>query len=517
MTRPKGSPGARPEHGPEPAAGDPLHELDVLLRTRYGLILIDSPEHERVTALLRHAADRRGLPLFEWSRTRGLSRSDVATTVYDTAEPAGALAHIEAARVPALYHLPGLHEAVQADGTLAARLADAARALEAMDGAIVLTGAGVALPASMGIATARLRLPAPDAGEFRQLLARVLADVASRMHVEVEMPAREQEHLLASLRGLTLMEAEKLLTRAIVEDGRLASHDIQKVLEAKRRVVEEEGLLEYYPVATGMDDIADLAGLKHWLAQRRAIIAEPERAREFGLEFPRGILLLGVPGSGKSLCARAVASDWRLPLLKLDPSNLYNKYVGESERNFQRAMRTAERMAPVVLWIDELEKAFAAGDADGGVSRRVLGSFLSWMQERRGDVFIVATANDIQRLPPEFMRKGRFDEIFFVDLPDAETRAEIFRIHLRRRGQDATGFDLDTLAQATDGFSGAEVEQVVVAALYTAFSAGRPLDTATLLAEARRTRPLSVTMAERVQSLREWARGRTRSAQAAGP
>ena len=222
------------------------------------------------------------------------------------------------------------------------------------------------------------------------------------------------------------------------------------------------------------------------------------------------MLLLGVPGCGKSLSAKAVASEWGLPLLKLDPSNLYNKYIGESERNFKRAMRAAERMAPVVLWIDEVEKAFASGGSeDGGVSQRILGSFLSWMQDRRGDVFVVATANEVQRLPPEFLRKGRFDEIFFVDLPDLETRHEVFRIHLDRRGQDAAALDLEALAHATDGFSGSEIEGVVVAGLYSAFAAGGELVLSPLLDEAERTRPLSVIRSEEITALRTWARERT--------
>jgi SpoVK/Ycf46/Vps4 family AAA+-type ATPase len=227
------------------------------------------------------------------------------------------------------------------------------------------------------------------------------------------------------------------------------------------------------------------------------------------------VLLLGVPGCGKSLCAKAVAHEWGLPLLKLDPGNLYDKYVGDSEKNFKRAMQTAERLAPIVLWIDELEKAFAGGsgggggDDDGGVSRRVFGAFLSWLQERRGDVFVVATSNDVAKLPPEFIRKGRFDEVFFVDLPSADARRAIFTIHLRKRKQNSASFDLARLATASEGFSGAEMEQAIVSGLYTAFSAGTPLSTEILLAELASTRPLSRTMRERLDDLRSWAAART--------
>jgi len=315
--------------------------------------------------------------------------------------------------------------------------------------------------------------------------------------------------LVRHLSGLTLMEAEKIMTKAIIEYGALSSHDIEHVTEAKRRVVEREGLLEYYPANKTMASVADLVTLKAWLAKRKAVVKDSERAEKFGLTFPRGVLLLGVPGCGKSLSAKAVASEWGLPLLKLDPPNLYNKYIGESESNFKRAMRAAERMAPVVLWIDELEKAFASdGGEDGEVSQRILGSFLSWIPERRGAVFVVATANDIQSLPPEFLRKGRFDEIFFVDLPDQETREQILQIHLDSRGHDARDFDLVTLATQTESFSGSEIEELVVSALYTTSSNETALDTAGLGFEIVATKPLSVTMGEKIQNMRDWAKER---------
>jgi AAA+ superfamily predicted ATPase len=391
---------------------------------------------------------------------------------------------------------------------LIALVRDAARSLESLRGSLVITGEGIDLPRPLKELSAHVTLPGPRDGEFRDLLASIVEDISKARHVEVALSREETTHLLKHLSGLTLMEAEKILTKAIIEDGALTAEDIEHVIEAKRRVVEREGLLEYYPADKSMANIADLVTLKGWLAKRRAVVKEPERAEQFGLTFPRGILLLGVSGCGKSLSAKAIAAEWALPLLKLDPSNLYNKFVGESESNFKRAMRAAERMSPVVLWIDELEKAFASGGEDGGVSQRILGSFLSWMQERRGDVFVVATANDIQSLPPEFLRKGRFDEIFFVDLPEREIREEIFQIHLDSRGHDSRGFDLVTLAAQTEGFSGSEIEEVVVSALYTAFSNETALDTAAISKEIEATRPLSVTMAEKIQAMRDWAKGR---------
>jgi hypothetical protein len=492
------------------SAPDALRDLELLIRSGHGLVQLDTREEERAGGLLALVADRLGVPLFTWTRSRGLGRADLPAPVYDTRELAQALSHVTHARVDALYHLQGVSTDALRDDLTLALARDAARDLEGRIGALVLTGPDLGLPEALRAVGTVARLPEPSTGELRALLGQVVRDVALRRHVDVRLSATETDELLAHLAGLTLTEAEKVLTRAIVEDGCLDAGDLAHALEAKRRIVEEDGLLEYYPVETGLTEVADLVAFKAWLAARTAVVREPARAREAGLPFPRGVLLLGVPGCGKSLSAKAVAAEWRLPLLRLDPSSLYNKYIGESERNFKRAMETADRMAPVVLWIDELEKAFASGGSeDGGVSQRVLGTFLSWMQERTGDVFVVATANDVERLPPEFLRKGRFDEIFFVDLPDAATRAEIFRIHLTRRGLPADAFPLTDLAARAGDFSGSEIEQVVVSALYDRFAAGGTLAPGDLEREIARTRPLAVTMAEKIDRLRRWAAGRT--------
>jgi AAA+ superfamily predicted ATPase len=488
---------------------DALKDLELLVRSRYGLLYVDTPEEDRANALLRHLADALRIPFFTWTRSNGLIREGLSDAVYQTREPSKALRHIALAGQNALYHVQGLSASLSGQDLLVSLLRDAAKSLTELDGAVVLTGEGAELPGPVKEMAATVTLPGPSDEEFRELLGRLVRDLSQRQHVDVELSREETTTLVKHLSGLTLMEAEKILTKAIIEDGALDSDDIRHVIDAKRQVIEREGLLEYYPVETTMAGVADLSTLKAWLAKRKAVVKNPERAEQFGLGFPRGVLLLGVPGCGKSLSAKAVASEWQLPLLKLDPSNLYNKYIGESESNFKRAMKAAERMAPVVLWIDELEKAFATGGSeDGGVSQRILGSFLTWMQDRQGDVFVVATANDIHRLPPEFLRKGRFDEIFFVDLPDAATRAEIFRIHLETRGHEPVRFDLAALAAETEGFSGSEIEEVVVSALYTAFSAEGAVDTTALRTEIHATRPLSVTMKERVDGMRAWAEGR---------
>jgi SpoVK/Ycf46/Vps4 family AAA+-type ATPase len=491
-------------------ARDTLKDLELLIRSRYGLIHLDTAEDERAQALLHHLADQLGVPFFVWTRLDGLRRWDMPDPVYDTKALARALTHVTHAQADAVYHFQALTEAELTDERTVALVTEAARSMEDPVGSVVVTGRAFRLPAGVRDRAARIDLPGPGPEEFRRLLGQILRDISARQHVDTALSRDETDQLLSHLRGFTLLEAEKTLTRAIVEEGRLTVDAIQHVLRAKREVVEREGLLEYYPVEMTLDEVADLAGFKEWLAARTAVVKHPSRAREMGLPFPRWVLLLGVPGCGKSLSAKAVAADWNLPLLRLDPSTLYNKYIGESEQNFRRAMRAADRMAPVILWIDELEKAFASGGSeDGGVSQRILGSFLSWMQERDGDVFVVATANDVQRLPPELLRKGRFDEVFFVDLPDADTRSDILRIHLSRRRVDPTAFPLAELADATPGFSGSELEQAVVSAQYAAFASGASLTPDHLWSEVRRTRPLAVVMAERVEGLRRWAQDRT--------
>lgn len=492
---------------------DLTKELSLLIRAGYGLVFLDTIEEERAESLLMHLSDNLSLPFFLWTPTKGLQRSDIGETIYGTTDIRVALSHIETSGLPAIYHLQSAGPYI-CDNVVGAKLSQVVRLLTKIEGALVITGKDVEIPAPSQPHTAFLKLPPPDRQDYATLLQEIYKDVSTRMRIQVDMDKDDLNRLLNNLKGLTLIEAEKVLTKALIEDGKLSPEDISLVIESKKTIIERDGLLEYFPVTESMADIADMATLKAWLAKRNAIITEPDRAKDYGLPFPKGILLLGIPGSGKSLCAKAVAMEWNLPLLKMDPSGLYNKYIGESEKNFKRAMEAAEKMAPVVLWIDEIEKAFSSGETeDGGVSQRVLGIFLSWMQERRGDIFIVATSNDVMRLPPEFLRKGRFDEIFFVDLPDPEVRATIFDIHLRQRGCDPNSYDLDKLAEITEGFSGAEIEQVVVSALYTAFSENTSLRTPHLIEEVAKTNPLSVTRAEDISILRQWAKERTVAAQ----
>jgi SpoVK/Ycf46/Vps4 family AAA+-type ATPase len=326
----------------------------------------------------------------------------------------------------------------------------------------------------------------------------------------VEIGPDDYDEFCAVLGGLTLNQARQAVARAAIEDACLSRDDLARLAEYKATALQQDGLLEYFPPADNRFSLGGFRNLRRWL--ERARVGFSDEAAELGLEPPSGVLLVGVQGCGKSLAAKAIARDWNLPLLKLDAGRLFDKYIGETERNFRKAIVIAESCAPAVLWIDELEKAMAPGgggaESDGGLSRRLFGSFLTWLQEKDAAVFVVATANDLSLLPPELLRKGRFDEIFFVDLPQADEREQIFRIHLSLRRQVPQAFDLSTLVEATEGFSGAEIEQAVVASLLGALQAETALTTELLLEETRATIPLSVTRAEEITALRQSAQGR---------
>lgn len=492
-----------------PPPEDQLHELSVLIEAHHPLLLIESVEDDRVRALLGHLADRLRMPLLSWSPTTGLVRQDASTAgpAPDTESPEKVLAFLETSDREALYLLRDFPHELN-DPTLISRFKAIYRRYFEHRGALILTGPTRELPAELEPLFTPVRMAAPSPRDYHRFISAVLRDIGERRPVRIELDGEGVARLLEALGGLTFFEVRKIITQAVVEDGVLDEADLTRVFEAKRRIVERSGVLEYFPHDRNLGDIAGLERLKGWLAKRRLAFTQPEQARSFGLEPPRGLLLIGVQGCGKSLCAKAVAAEWSLPLLRLDPSNLYQKFFGESERNLRRAIRTAEDMAPVVLWIDEIEKALGQDSNDGGTSQRVFGTFLSWLQEKKEEVFVIATANDISRLPPELLRKGRFDEIFFVDLPGAEVRARIFAVHLGKRGRGAGEFDLEALGEASEGFSGAEIEQAVVGALYTAFSNGETLTTQHLLSELAGTKPLSVTMREKIDALRAWAKDR---------
>ena len=355
----------------------------------------------------------------------------------------------------------------------------------------------------------RFCLPLPTADDIRELIRSEAQLWERESGAKIKGQQQALDLLVQHLQGMCQDDAQRLVRQAIRDDNAITLDDIHRVLRFKRESLGEGGLLEFEIDTGSLAEIGGLVNLKRWLELRRpALIGD---AAKLGVESPKGVLLLGVQGAGKSLAAKAIAGSWGLPLMRLDFAVLYNKFHGETERNLRQALKQAEAMAPCVLWIDEIEKGLASDTAggDGGVSRRVLGTLLTWMAERKSRTFLVATSNDVSQLPPELLRKGRVDEIFFVDLPDQAVREEIFRIHLKKRKLDPAQFDLKQLAQAADGFSGAEIEQTVVAAVYEALAEKKPTASAHVLTEIGRTRPLSVVMSEKVAELREWAAGRT--------
>jgi hypothetical protein len=353
-----------------------------------------------------------------------------------------------------------------------------------------------------------LRIPLPDEKQTEALAWDILK-AQKVMGVQIDWSKRQFERAVKTLRGLTRRQMSLVLAE-LAGDRQLNADDMPKLLEAKRRVLfSGGGGLELVEAPATMDEIGGLSRMKAWLTQRSQLLSSD--AASFGLTPPRGLLLVGVQGAGKSLAAKAIATAWQHPLLRLDAGSLYDKYVGESERRLRAALEQAEAMSPVVLWIDEIEKAFAAAasqSTDGGLSKRMFGTLLTWMQEHREPVFLVATANDIEALPPELLRKGRFDEIFFVDLPNEQVREMILGIHLRKRKRDPLNFDLKALAAACAGYSGAEIEAAVVSGLTTAFSTKREPTTQDILEAIQGTKPLSVTSAEKIERLREWGRER---------
>jgi hypothetical protein len=479
-------------------------ELRLLLASRYPLLLVQTQDEARFLRFLREAAGSLGVGVWTWSVTRGLALDGNAAQ-YGTTEATKALDHIAQLRTPGVFVFADAHHAL-ADAVVVRKCKELSQAGRPGQ-TLVLTAPTAVMPDELRGLALPWSLEPPSRTELAAVVRRTMEDLAAR-NVLVALDDGEVAGLVEALRGLTLAQAERLVQRAALSDGRLDAADIDFVREEKSDELGLGGAIELIETdAENLTAVGGLERLKEWLRLRGRAF-EPAAAA-FGLEAPRGVLVTGVPGCGKSLVAKTLARSWKLPLLLLDTSRLYGPYVGESEQRLRDALRIVEAMAPAVVWVDEIEKGFASGGAgDGGVSKRILGTFLRWMQERPEGVFVVATSNDVSALPPELLRKGRFDEIFFVDLPGAQERAEIVRLHLARRSRDEAGFDVHTLAAACDGFSGAEIEAAIVGALYRSYEAGAELSDAAIIAEMTATVPLSRTRAEDISRLRSWAEGR---------
>jgi SpoVK/Ycf46/Vps4 family AAA+-type ATPase len=376
---------------------------------------------------------------------------------------------------------------------------------------LVITAPSLKLPAELSAQVEYVDLPLPDEKQLRALVDQTFARISRTRSLKCKLDSAGLDALARNLRGLTEEEAERAVAQAVIARYALSPEVIADVVELKRDMLRRSGVLEFLEPTDGIGDIGGLENLKHWLEQRKG--SWEESARNFGLDPPRGVLLLGVQGCGKSLCARAIAGSWGLPLVKFDSAAVFDKYMGETEKHVKRLFQVAEELAPAVLWIDELEKIFAGGrpdsaSADAGVSARLMGAFLSWMQEHTAPVFVAATSNDVSSLPPELIRKGRFDELFFLDLPNPAERQAIFALQLVRHKQNAAGFDLNRLAAAAQGYSGAEIAAALQTAMYDCFAGKKDVTTESILHALESSVPLSTTRAEDIQALRDWARTR---------
>src|SRR5499427_3155429 len=507
---------------------NPLERLKVLVNSSTPIVVMETVEELRALSLVRAACADLNMATFEWSIADGLFRSGTRpsdtqaytaharsgmpseakdaspSAIYNTANPVQALATLESMTVEAVFVFKDFHRHME-DPITIRRLRDVGQKFSANRRTLILTAPSIQMPPELVSLVEFLDLPLPDVARLRELIRETYTRMAGNHSLKLQLDAGAVEAMAANLRGLTEEEAERAISQTLVARYALTAECITDVLEAKKALLKRSEMLEFIDASDTMATVGGLENLKHWLAQRRNSW-EPQ-ARQFGLDPPKGAIILGVQGCGKSLCARAVAGEWRLPLVKFDTAAVYDKFIGETEKRIQKVFKIAEGLAPCVLWIDELEKVFAgsgpdSASADAGVSSRLLASFLSWMQDRKAPVFVAATCNNVIALPPELIRKGRFDELFFVDLPNQAERKQIFSIQLARRKRNPAEFDLEKVALAAKGYSGAEIDAAVQGALYAAYSEKKPLSTQHLLNAIAQTVPLSTTRAEEIAALR---------------
>ncbi len=482
-------------------------KLDIYLRARFTLIVLVTPEEERALETIKEVCKKARRSCLAWDVADGfqtLVGKEAAPTARD---PLTALEQVDKADGNSLFVFKDLHEFWN-DARIKRKLRSVTQRLKFTKKSLVITTPFSKVPEELKDEVVVVEFPAPQSPDLEKVLNRL----SQTPGVKVKLTKLGRDKLVQAAVGLTVSQAQRVFAKAIVRDGVLDDQDIDLVTEEKKQVIREIEALEFYATTETPNDVGGLGVLKEWLRLRER--AFTQEARDYGLPAPKGIALIGIPGTGKSLTAKMVGGLWRLPLLRLDIGTLFGSLVGESEERARRALRMAETVAPCVVWIDELEKGLAHGGLDSGTSTRVFGTILTWMQEKTAPCFVVATANDISSLPPELLRKGRFDEIFFLDLPTLEERREIFAVHLHKRKRLPQDYDLERLARESEGYVGAEIEQAVIDAMYVGFNEGkREFSTEDLSNALKRLVPLSVSQREVVQSLRDWLReGRAQSA-----
>jgi SpoVK/Ycf46/Vps4 family AAA+-type ATPase len=483
--------------------------IETLIRARYPLIYVVSFEERRVIKRLNAITDERKKQLFSWTITKGLELAD-GSSISELKDPIKVLEYIIQSDANGLFVLRDYHHYLN-DPVVVRKLRDAAHALKITRKNIIFLSPILKVPTELEKEIAVIDYHLPDKKEITEIIRKIIGSLDETKHIDILQYPEKLNKIVEAALGLTAEEAENVFAKSIVQKGQF---DIGIVLSEKEQIIRKSGVLEYYHASEKMQGVGGLEELKKWLGKRGK--AFTPKAREFGLPEPRGILLLGIPGCGKSLTAKAIAGMWQLPLLKLDVGKVFSSYVGSSEENVRRAIQTAESIAPSILWLDEMEKGFSglgsSGMTDGGTTARVFGTFLTWLQEKSTPVFVVATSNNVSQLPPELLRKGRFDEIFYVDLPSKEERIDIFKIHLEKRNRKIEMFVLEKLSAKTNGFSGSEIEEVIVSGLYDAFDNEEELEQKHLEAVIETFIPLSQTMEEQIRGIRDWAKLRARRA-----
>jgi len=489
---------------------DDIERFKRLIKGGDSCISIVTYEERCALDIIRHASLDLKRDMFIWSISGGVRDGLLAESpfVAETETPASGLNYLKETKDGSICVTLDIAEHLKAGLALRA-IRDLIDCFEKKASTLVMVDSEDKLPEVAKAYARPFEISFPDREELQKIIRRTLRRFHREKPIESKITKRGMDIIVRNLRGLTRRQVEIIIIDAVADDRRFDENDVNLVIANKRRMLQRGGLLEYIETPLDLSEIGGMRHLKQWLKHRQNAFSQ--KAEEFGLESPRGMLMLGVQGAGKSLCAKAVATAWKQPLLRLDPGVLYNSFVGESERNLRQALRQIEMMSPVILWIDEIEKGFASAasqSTDGGLSKRLFGTLLTWMQDHETPVFLIATANDIGALPPELLRKGRFDEIFFVDLPNKDTRKKIFEIHLRKRKRNPEQFHLDALAEVAEGYSGAEIEQAVLSAMHEAFAKNTDLKTNLILSALKTSPPLSVTMAEKIESLRAWSKGR---------
>ncbi len=482
-------------------------QMDIYLRARFTLIVLVTPEEERALETVKAVCERTKRPCLTWDIADGFqSLTGRNISLPAASDPKTALEQVEKAADNTLFVFKDFHE-FWGNAQIKRKLRSVVQRLKFTKKSIVVTTPSSKIPGELKDEVVIVEFPPPRTSELEAVLNRLTQTPG----VKVRLTPLGREKLVQAALGMTASQTQRVFAKAIVRDGVLDDRDIDLVIEEKKQIIRESEALEFYAATETPDDVGGLGVLKEWLRLRER--AFTQEARNYGLPAPKGIALIGIPGTGKSLTAKMIGGLWRLPLLRLDVGSLFGSLVGESEERARRALRLAETVAPCVVWIDEMEKALAHGGLDSGTSTRVFGTILTWMQEKTDPCFVVATANDIASLPPELLRKGRFDEIFFLDLPTLEERKEIFAVHLRKRNRLPQDFDVVQLARKSEGYVGAEIEQAIIDAMYVGFNEGREFMTEDISIALKRQVPLSVSQRETVQALRDWLReGRAQSA-----